>query len=145
MRQMRTASRFLLAAAVVATVPACAPPGATEIGVSAEFGPGIDVFDYDAGYFGPWRTDYLLWTPTTVYVEGSHFYSTRVRGSRPVEVYRYRDQYFLPPRDHGWVNHDRRYDYKHRPSSKDYQRARPRAPRPGGGNNGRGNGRGGGG
>ncbi len=144
MRRMRMLNRVLLGGMLAIGAAACAPPGATEVGVSAEFGPGVDVYDYDPGYFGAWRTNYLEWTPTTVYVLNGRFYSNAVRGSRPVAVYRYRDHYFLPPRDHTWEHQDHRYDYRHQPQKKDYRHARPRAPEPGGHDNGHGGGRGGG-
>ncbi len=133
---MRISSRFVLTGMIAVAAAACVPPGATEVGVSAEFGSGVDVYDYDPGYFGAWQTDFTLWSPTTVYALNGHFYPSPVHGARAVAVYRYHDSYFLPPRDKGWEHKDQRYDYKHQPQSKDYQHARPRAPRPGNGRGG---------
>ena len=48
-----------------------------------------------------------------------HFYSRNVPGSRAVSVYRWQNQYFLPPRDQQWINADRRYDCTLRPTDQD--------------------------
>jgi len=133
---MRMTSRLFLAGMLGFAATACVPPGDTEVGVSAQFGPGIDVYDYDPGYFGAWQSDYMMWTPSTVYVLNGRFYGSPVRGARAVAVYRYHDRYFLPPRDRSWEHKDQRYDYHNQPKSKDYQHARPRAPRPGNGRGG---------
>ncbi len=133
---MRTSTRYVLAGMLAVAGIACVPPGATEVGVSAQFGPGVDVYDYDPGYFGAWQTDYMMWSPSTVYVLNGRFYSSPVRGGRAVGVYQYHDRYFLPPQDKAWQRKDRRYNYRQRPQKKDYQHARPRAPRPGNGRGG---------
>jgi hypothetical protein len=44
----------------------------------------------------------------------------------PFAMYRYRDEYFLPPTDKAWVGSDRRFDNKHRPNDDDHDRVRDR-------------------
>jgi hypothetical protein len=46
--------------------------------------------------------------------------------ARAVAMYRYRDEYFLPPTDKAWVGSDRRFDNKHRPNDDDHDRVRDR-------------------
>jgi len=114
-----------LTLATAAGIAGCGP-GYTSYGVTADFGTPVDVYGYEPDYWGDWRTNYSLWSPTVVYDYNGAYYPRQIRGSRPVEVYQYHNQYFMPPRDNAWVNTDKRFDYKHRPSGKDYQRARPR-------------------
>ena len=70
---------------------------------------------YSAGRMGDWRTSLMLWTPVTVYEFEGGYYPRAVPGGRAVQIYRYRDRYFLPPDDHDWIGADRRYDYQRRP------------------------------
>jgi roadblock/LC7 domain-containing protein len=86
----------------------------------------IGVLGYALERAGDWRTNVRRWTPVTVYAVRGRYYSNNVAGSRPVMVYRYRNEYFLPPHDQAWVGFDRRFDYNRRPSDDDYVRARPR-------------------
>jgi hypothetical protein len=83
----------------------------------------IVVATYSTGFAGPWRTNLMLWTPVFVYVVDGRYYSQPLRGARKVEIYRYRDHYFLPPDDRAWVGRDKRYDYSRRP---DHGRGRGR-------------------
>lgn len=84
------------------------PPGRV---VAAPLAIGVYAADRD----GDWRTSLTLWTPITVYEVGGGYYPRAMPGSHAVEVYRYRDRYFLPPEDHDWIGADRRYDYNKRP------------------------------
>ncbi len=94
------------------------------VAVGAQLGPDIGIFAYSAPRYGNWRVAYVKWTPVIVYAYRGHYYPHPVRGARAVEVYRYRDDYFLPPRDAAWVNFDRRFDYKHRPDRDDWGHVR---------------------
>jgi len=120
----------IVVASVVAAgmgASACTGYGGTvSYGVTAQLGPPIDVYGYQAGYWGDWRTSLSLWSPVVVYEYNGAYYPQPVRGARRVEVYQYHGQYFMPPQDHDWVHADKRFDYKHRPSGQDYARARPR-------------------
>jgi hypothetical protein len=93
-------------------------------------GAAIDVWDYSPDRAGDWRTNYTRWTPVIVYAYDGRYYPHEIRGARPVEVYRYRYEYFLPPPDQKWVGFDRRYDYKDRPDASDRDRAQGRNPGP---------------
>ena len=79
---------------------------------------------------GDWRTDYMRWDPVTVYARDGRYYPTAVPGGRAVVLYRWQGQYFLPPRDQGWNNIDRRYNYTMRPTDEDYYNAQRVARRP---------------
>jgi hypothetical protein len=89
-------------------------------------GAEIGVLGYQAERAGDWLTSYKRWTPTMVYEVNGHYYQHSAPGARPVQIYRYRDEYFLPPRDDKWVGHDRRFDYKHAPTDDDHSRGRGR-------------------
>ena len=54
------------------------------------------------------------------------YYPNNVPGTRAVSMYRYQNEYFLPPQDQAWVNFDRRFNYQHQPTADDHGRARPR-------------------
>ncbi|MGH7524940.1 MAG: hypothetical protein ACREK8_11575 [Gemmatimonadales bacterium] len=123
MRHLRSITLALVTGAVA--VAGCGPYHGG-YAVSAEMGPGVDLYGYYPDYWGDWRTNYSLWSPTVVYEYGGRYYPTRVRNGRPVSVYQYRNQYFLPPRDGKIGQTDHRIDMRHRPSNQDYQRARPR-------------------
>jgi len=47
-------------------------------------------------------------------------------GGRPVQIYRYKNEYFLPPQDHDWVGFDKRYNYERQPTDDDQHRGRGR-------------------
>jgi hypothetical protein len=128
---MRTATLMTLPllAALIA-VPARAP---AQMNITVRFGtrlgPEIGVFGYAPERYGAWQTTYRRWTPVTVYDVNGHYYRYRVTGARPVQIYRYNNEYFFPPQDQGWANRgDRRYRYQWRPGDADYGRARPYSP-----------------
>lgn len=96
-------------------------PAPAQVSISVRFGPPVVVTDYAPEVYGDWRTDYIYWRPVTLYFFEGNWYPRPIRGARPVVVYRYRNEYFLPPRDQGWVNRDRRYNYRRRPIDVDYR------------------------
>jgi hypothetical protein len=89
-------------------------------------GAEIGVLGYQAERAGDWLKSYTRWTPTMVYEVNGHYYQHNAPGARPVQIYRYRDEYFLPPQDGKWVNHDKRFDYSHQPNDDDRNRGRGR-------------------
>jgi hypothetical protein len=108
-------------------LPTRAPAQANvSVSVGARFGPEVSLSAYSQDRHGDWRTSYRQWKPVTLYDVNGHYYQHRVRGGRPVQVYRRGNEHFLPPQDQGWVGHDRRYNYNHRPNNTDYGRVRPR-------------------
>jgi hypothetical protein len=98
------------------------------VSFGTRLGPEIGVFAYAPDRLGDWRTNYRRWTPVTLYDINGHYYRNPVRGARPVLVYSYRNEYFLPPQDESWRNADRRYNYRRQPTRDDYGRVRPYAP-----------------
>lgn len=102
-------------------------PAASQITVrfGARLGPELSVFAYSPERHGDWRTNYRRWTPVTLYDINGHYYQYQVAGARPVQVYRYNNQYFLPPRDQAWVDMDRRFNSRYRPGDNDYGRVQP--------------------
>jgi hypothetical protein len=110
---------------------ACLGYGRTSMGVSADLGPGVDLYEYSSQDYGDWHANYRQWTPVVVYEVNGRYYPNNVRGARQVQVYRSQSQYFLPPRDQEWTRTDRRFKSKRMPNDTDYGRARPRSrPRP---------------
>lgn len=106
---------------------ACGPGyGTTRVGMSAQLGPGINVYAYDAARDGDWHTSYRQWTPTTVYEANGTYYPNKVRGGRQVQVYHSQSGYMLPPRDQAVASTDKRLNRKKLPTDADYSRARPR-------------------
>ncbi len=101
-------------------------PEPSDRSVNARLGREIGVLAYSSRRAGSWRADYHRWTPVTVYASNGRYYTNEVSGARAVGVYRYEDEYFLPPQDHAWVGFDRRYDYRHQPTRDDRARARIR-------------------
>jgi hypothetical protein len=89
-------------------------------------GDEIGVFAYSAERAGDWRTNYRRWTPVTAYEVNGHYYPNNVDGARPVSMYRYRNEYFLPPNDRAFAGHDRRFNYNHQPNDQDRGRVRDR-------------------
>ncbi len=123
MRRMHFIGAGLIGALAVLPAGAAAQVSVS-ISLGAQLGPPVPVFAYSAERFGPWREDYRHWTPRVLYEMGGRFYRHRDRGARPVEVYLYNGDYFLPPRDAGWVGYDRRYDYDDQPRDDDFGRVR---------------------
>jgi len=87
------------------------------------WGREIVVNTYSPDAYGDWRSMWRRWTPVTVYTRDGRYFSRQVRDSRPVQIYTYNNQYFLPPQDAGWNNADRRYNYRRRPGDDDYRNA----------------------
>ena len=114
-----------LASATILT--ACAP-GYARVSYGGYYDRSyVDLYDYSPGYYGDWRYNYSRWSPVVIYEYRGRYYPDRVRGARPLQVYRDRSGYFLPPRDREWNRVDRRFDRRQRPSRSDYRRAlRPR-------------------
>ena len=115
----------LLASAAILT--ACAPSYAS-VGYGDYYGPRyVDLYHYSPGYYGDWRYSYPRWIPVIIYEYRGRYYPYRLRGARPLQVYRYRSGYFLPPHYRDWNRIDRRFDPRRRPRDSDYRRAlRPR-------------------
>lgn len=112
------------------------------VAVGARLGPPVAVFAYSSDRYGDWRRDYSRWTPVVIFEVNGRYYPHRVAGAREVIVYRYHDEYFMPPHDRAWIGVDRRYDYGHRPDDNDWKRAHPHGKGPPPGHD-RGHGRGG--
>ena len=128
---MRIASLLVLPLlAGLVALPSRAP---AQVNVSVRFGtrlgPEIGVSAYSPQRHGDWQANFRRWTPVTLYDVNGHYYRTSVRGARPVQVYSFNNEYFLPPREQGWANHaDKRFNYGRRPGDTDYGRARPYTP-----------------
>ena len=103
-----------------------ARPYAPRVEIDPRLGDEIGVLAYSADRAGDWRRNYKRWTPVTVYEVNGHYYPNNGRDARAVTIYRYRSEYFLPPRDQAWVNFDKRFDYKNQPNEDDHGRARGR-------------------
>ena len=127
---MRFSKLAIPAFSAMVLLSGCGPGySRTSVGVSAQVGPAIDIYGYDANTYGDWRVGYRQWTPTVVYEYNGTYYPNRIRGGRQVQVYRNSSGYFLPPRDQQWARTDRRFNSKRMPNDADYGRARSR-PRP---------------
>ena len=102
-----------------------------QVNISVAFGtrlgPEIGVYSYAPERLGDWRANYRQWRPVTLYDINGRYYRSQVRGARPVLVYSYQNEYFLPPQDRAWNGADRRYNYRWQPTQDDYGRARPYA------------------
>ncbi|MEP6591804.1 MAG: hypothetical protein ABJC19_11530 [Gemmatimonadota bacterium] len=120
MRKPWIATLPLLGALLLAAAPASA-----QVRVSVNLGPPAAVYSYTPEAYGDWNTSYTQWQPATLYYSDGHYYPRPVRNARVVQVYRYRNAYFFPPRDKGWDNKDKRYNYSHRPLDDDWGRAMP--------------------
>jgi hypothetical protein len=122
----------LLTLLPLATLSTLSPRASAQANVTIQFGarlgPEIGVFAYSPQRHGDWRTNYRRWTPVTLYDINGHYYRNQVRGARPVVLYTYNNEYFLPPQDRAWIGFDKRYQYERQPASADYNRARPYAP-----------------
>ena len=86
----------------------------------------VEIYDYSPDYYGDWRYNYRSWSPVIIYEYNGRYYPNRFRDARPLQVYRDRSGYFLPPRDRDWSRAERRFDPRRRPTEEDYRRARPR-------------------
>jgi hypothetical protein len=128
---MRASRASLLTILPLIGVLAVATPrqAPAQVSINLRLGPPVVVTNYAPDVYGNWRTDYMSWHPVTVYYYEGQWYTRPIRQARPVVVYQYRNQYFLPPRDAGWVNQDRRYDYRRRPVDDDYNHAIAAPPR----------------
>ena len=104
-------------------VPAAsAPAQGVGISIGLKLGPSRSVVAYSSARDGEWRSSYMQWQPTTMYVVDGRYYEKQSRGSRAVVVYRHNEDYFLPPQDKKWVGADKRYNYKRKPRNEDYNR-----------------------
>ena len=103
-----------------------ARPYAPVARVDARLGGEIGVLGYSAERAGDWRKSYKRWTPTTVYEFNGRYYPHNAPGARAVQIYRYQNEYFLPPQDHDWVGFDKRYNYSRQPNDADRSRGRDR-------------------
>lgn len=92
------------------------------------WGREVVVTNYAPETHGSWQTSYRRWQPVTVYYVNGHYYPRRVRGARPVVIYRSQNRSFLPPQDQQWDGKDRRYNYRNRPNADDYSHAQPAPP-----------------
>jgi hypothetical protein len=111
-------------------LPARAPAQVNlTVSFGTRLGPEIGVFAYSTERQGDWRTNYRQWTPVTLYDVNGHYYRNSVQGSRPVSVYSYNNEYFLPPQDQAWNGADKRYNYQRQPIADDQNRALPYTPR----------------
>ncbi|HEY4320852.1 MAG TPA: hypothetical protein VGM77_06670 [Gemmatimonadales bacterium] len=129
MRFLKLLTLPTLALAAVAFVPA---RGEAQISATIHLGPTprawghqIAINPYDQARYGDWHTAYRRWTPVTLYFHDGRYFTARVRGSRPVMVYRSGTQYFFPPRDADFMKRDRRYNHRYAPNDDDYNRPRP--------------------
>jgi len=95
-----------------------APPPVPSAVLSAR----ISVFGYAENRAGDWRKNYKKWSPVTVYEVNGRYYRKSAPGARAVQIYRYKDEYFLPPQDEKWVGADKRFDYNRRPNDEDRRR-----------------------
>src|SRR5512135_56346 len=105
MRITRIAVLPLVAALLLA--PRHAP---AQLNVSIRLGTPVVVMGYAPDYYGDWEFYYRDWRPVTLFFYDGNYYPRRVRGGRPVMVYRRGGEYFLPPRDEAWQRHgDKRF------------------------------------
>jgi len=104
--------------------PSTAPAQQISISFGTRLGPEIRVYSYSQERLGEWRSNYRHWTPVTLYDVNGRYFPKNGPGARQVTMYRYRNEYFLPPQDRAWDGSDRRFDYNHKPTQEDYRRAR---------------------
>jgi hypothetical protein len=108
-------------AALVCFIPASSA-SAQGVSVSLRLGNERTVSAYSSERSGDWHANYKQWEPTTLYVNNGKYYDKQSKGSRAVVVYHKDNDYFLPPQDKKWVGADQRYNYKHKPTTEDYNR-----------------------
>jgi hypothetical protein len=101
----------------------------------------IGVLGYSSDRAGDWQMNMRRWRPVTVFELHGRYYPNNYPGTRAVAIYRYQNEYFLPPNDPSWIGSDRRYDYSRQPTREDRDRVR-QFDRNGRDDNGNGNGRG---
>jgi hypothetical protein len=101
-------------------------PYEAPVRVDPRLGAEIGVDAYAADRAGDWHTAWRRWTPVTVYEVNGHYYPNSVAGARAVQIYRYQNEYFMPPHDQAWVGFDKRFNYQRKPTEADYGRVRPR-------------------
>ena len=94
--------------------------------IRSQLGAEIGVFGYTPDRAGDWRKNYKKWSPVMVYEFNGRYYQKNGPGTRAVQIYRYKDEYFLPPQDNGWAGFDKRFDYKHQPNDDDRKHVRER-------------------
>jgi hypothetical protein len=70
----------------------------------------IGVTAYSAERAGDWRNNSRHWTPVTLFQVNGRYYPNDGVGARPVSMYRYKNEYFLPPTDQSWNGSDRRFN-----------------------------------
>ncbi len=123
MRISTMVATFVLATGFL--VPGQAPE-AGDVGLALVQAPGppVILWTYSPSVHGDWQTSYPQWTPTMIYYHRGQYYRNPVPGSRAVSVYTRNGDFFLPPRDRGWVGKDKRYDRGHGPSWRDRGRAK---------------------
>ena len=121
---MRIAT-VLSAAVIIGCLP-ITQASAQSVGVSVGLNLGNvrTVAAYSSAQHGEWQTSYKQWQPTTLYSVNGQYYDKNTKGSRAVVVYHHNDEYFMPPQDKNWVGKDKRYNYKHKPTSDDYNRSK---------------------
>jgi hypothetical protein len=98
----------------------------TPVAFDPRLGAEVGVLGYSVERAGDWRTNYRRWTPVTLYEVNGRYFPNSAPGARPVAMYRYRDEYFLPPTDQAWNDFDKRFDHKHHPNKDDNDRVRNR-------------------
>ncbi len=94
--------------------------------IDPRLGAEVGVLGYSADRAGDWRRNARRWTPVTLYESNGRYYSKNAPGARAVAMYRYQNEYFLPPADQAWVGTDKRYNYNHQPNAQDRSRVRDR-------------------
>lgn len=100
------------------------PPVPRGAVIDPRLGSEVGVLGYSPERAGDWHTNYRMWTPVTVYETQGRYYPNNSPGARPVGMYRYHEEHFLPPNLQAWVGWDKRFDYVHRPGKSDYARVR---------------------
>ncbi|MGD0483292.1 MAG: hypothetical protein ABSB58_01420 [Gemmatimonadales bacterium] len=94
--------------------------------IDPRLGHEVGVLGYSPDRAGDWRTNVRRWKPVTLYEFNGRYYSNNAPGARAVAMYRYQNEYFLPPTDQGWVGADKRFNYNNQPNAEDRRRVRDR-------------------
>ncbi len=100
-----------LVGAIIAAPAAASAQVRVQVDIGGRRGPEIGVVAYSPRRVGEWRDNYQRWTPVTLYYyePARRYYARPVHGARPVMLYSYRGEYFLPPRHESWDRVDRRF------------------------------------
>ena len=114
----------LLLAAPIGAVAGQAMIPVVTVRAGSQLGPEVALGSYAEVRRGDWHTGYTKWLPVPLYVVNGRFYRRHVRGARPVVVYWYQNEYFLPPQQNAWLGWDKRYDYRRQPLVEDWARVR---------------------